>query len=157
MATKSRDTCDTADGRSPRRPACVTAPEDGGSFSSPFRVVTRARGNERVLAFHGELDLAGAAPALESIAAAERARCSTVIDLGPLTFIDAAGLRVLLTAQRALRDRLTLLPGRGIVAHVLELTGLDETLPFIEPPSPSPAARGNEGSASRFVRPAQGG
>lgn len=95
-----------------------------------FGVVIHERLGGRVLAFRGELDLAGAQTALEAVAFADRDDRKVLIDLERLTFIDASGLRVLLAAQQLLGGRLTLTRGRGAVARVLELTGLDARLPF---------------------------
>jgi anti-sigma B factor antagonist len=116
--------------RAGRRPP--TQPPTG----QPFRVTVEQLDGVTRLAFHGELDLAVAEQAW---AAVERARgAEVVIDLCALRFIDGSGLRVLLRAHRLLGRRVTMLPGTGIVARVLEITGLDRELPF---------ALGGDGSA----------
>lgn len=110
--------------------ACAPSASDGGERTPGFNVVTRDRIGGRVLAFHGELDLAATEMASKAIAHADDGSKAICIDLQSLTFIDAAGLRVLLSAHRVLCERLTLRPGHGIVARVFALTGLDTALPF---------------------------
>jgi anti-anti-sigma factor len=64
-----------------------------------------------------------------------------LLDLEGLTFIDAAGLGVLVAAwHRSMTDgnRLQVTPGKGNVASMFRLTGLDLVLPF-RPPSPARA------------------
>jgi anti-anti-sigma factor len=64
-----------------------------------------------------------------------------LLDLDELTFIDAAGLSVLVAAwHRSITDsnRLQVTPGRGNVASMFRLTGLDLVLPF-RPPGPARA------------------
>jgi len=61
-----------------------------------------------------------------------------LLDLDELTFIDAAGLSVLVAAwHRSMTDsnRLQVTPGRGGVASMFRLTALDLVLPF-SPPGP---------------------
>jgi anti-anti-sigma factor len=56
-----------------------------------------------------------------------------LVDLEKLTFIDAAGLSVLVMAWRrsvSNGDRLRVTPGRGDVANLFDLTALDTVLPF---------------------------
>jgi anti-sigma B factor antagonist len=58
-----------------------------------------------------------------------------VVDLAALRFIDSTGLVVLFNAdRRALRDGrdLAMRRGSGHVERVLELTGLDQILPFVD-------------------------
>jgi len=99
----------------------------------PFRAAARDGLDGRVVAFHGELDIAGVKTALEAVVAADRAGGPVLIDLGDLTFIDATGLRVLIVAQRLLGDRLTLSEARGMPARLFELAGVASTLPFVVP------------------------
>ena len=67
-----------------------------------------------------------------------------MLDLSPLTFIDSAGLRVLLVAKRrsdADSDRLRIRPGGPAVMRMLALTGIDAYLDFeAEDPASEPAA-----------------
>jgi anti-sigma B factor antagonist len=62
-----------------------------------------------------------------------------VIDVGGLVFLDSSGLHGLITAYHAARDagrQLFLVNAGGVVADVLEMTGVDHLL------SP-PSAQGN--------------
>ncbi|WP_033216380.1 STAS domain-containing protein [Kitasatospora phosalacinea] len=86
----------------------------------------------------GEIDLDTAPGVGRELARALAAHPEVVLDLSAVTFMDCAGLRVLLGA-RALADRNgARLALRGVgppVARLLELTGLDDSL------APRPAAR----------------
>ena len=58
-----------------------------------------------------------------------------ILDLGELTFIDSAGLRLLVFATAHSRDngdRLRMLHGSEAVEGVIKLSGLDQMLPFFD-------------------------
>jgi anti-sigma B factor antagonist len=86
------------------------------------------------LSLEGELDLAGARPLEESLAAAEREQpARLIVDLGRLAFIDSTGLRLLLQADARARERgceLLLRPGEPAVQRVFEVTGALALLRF---------------------------
>lgn len=91
------------------------------------------------LAVHvaGELDIA-TAPALESalLGALESEAAPILLDLEQVSFIDSMGLRVLVWATRECRadgnpDRLRIDCGPGPVRRMLELYGLDRSVPVI--------------------------
>lgn len=79
-----------------------------------------------VLALFGELDLATAPRLRNAFEAAESAGATRLtVDLRGLEFIDAAGLRVLLAANRRAQEnghRFSLLKGRRAVQRLFELT-----------------------------------
>jgi anti-anti-sigma factor len=59
-----------------------------------------------------------------------------LLDLEELTFIDAAGLSVLVAAWRrstTSENRLQVTQGKGSVADLFRLTALDVVLPFVSP------------------------
>jgi anti-anti-sigma factor len=59
-----------------------------------------------------------------------------MLDLEELTFIDAAGLSVLVAARHRSRtsdNRLQVTHGKGNVADMFRLTSLDIVLPFVPP------------------------
>lgn len=75
----------------------------------------------------GELDLASRAVGQRALAVAASGSAETVLDLSRVTFIDAAGLRLLFTAQRDARaasHRLLIRRPHRVVRRVLELTGM---------------------------------
>jgi anti-anti-sigma factor len=75
----------------------------------------------------GELDIAG----LDDLAAAlaPRGDSTLVVDLTELRFVDAAGLRALITHLDALRSRARVRgPVQRPVARLLELTGMTSRL-----------------------------
>jgi anti-sigma B factor antagonist len=97
-----------------------------------FRIETSVDGDVLTIAASGELDLASAPRLTEAIVSAdETAASSIVIDLTGVTFVDSVGIRVLLQASRTYAGRLRIRPGQGSqVARILEVTAVDELLPF---------------------------
>jgi anti-sigma B factor antagonist len=93
-------------------------------------------GGVYIIRVRGELDLASCPELEEAIELAERTDAvRIVIDVNGLDFIDSTGLRVLLVAKRRADSdgkRLLFTRGRGHVADMFRLTGLDKTLPFLE-------------------------
>jgi anti-sigma B factor antagonist len=92
-----------------------------------------------VAAVSGEVDLA-AAEAVE-----ERIRTTLsdepdvlVLDLRAVDFLDSSGLRVVLSLDKAQRDRgarLVVVRGGRRVARVMELTGADRQLEMVDDPA----------------------
>ena len=82
----------------------------------------------------GELDLPGSRPLSTAIDELVEAGFEDIVtDLRALTFIDCAGVRVLLTQHAAaMRDgrRLVLTHGRACIRRVFALTGSLHMLPF---------------------------
>ena len=66
-----------------------------------FRVVVWQQANRTLVVPYGDLDLASA-PDLEAVLAAQSG--PVVVDLGPVRFVDLAGLRVLLEADARSRQ-----------------------------------------------------
>jgi anti-anti-sigma factor len=73
----------------------------------------------------GELDIAGAA-ALEAVL--RRTRSIRKVDLGDVTFIDAAGLRILRDALRCSAPGAVIRNPSPCVVRLIALVGLDATL-----------------------------
>jgi anti-sigma B factor antagonist len=98
----------------------------------PFAVDVQRRDDVAFVRPQGELDLAtveSLRAALDGIENAER----LVLDLRGLTFLDSTGLRLLVTLhQRSHRDgfQLTLIAPAGPADRAIELSGLDQVLPF---------------------------
>ncbi len=97
--------------------------------------------SERAGAVHGiclfgELDLATADVVQDELTRAEAGDASSiVVDLSGLTFIDSTGLRLLVSAaarSRADSDRLVLLRGGAAVQRAIQLTALEDQLPFAD-------------------------
>lgn len=84
----------------------------------------------------GELDLATVAAIERELECVEASDASSiVVDLSGLTFMDSTAVRLLLTAHaRSLADsnRLTLRRGPAAVQRVLELSGVEQHLPFAD-------------------------
>ncbi len=93
-----------------------------------------SRGQNAVIAISGELDMVSA-PILEAAVRKLdfRSLNGAVLDLEPLDFIDARGLRAVLYLHAACESAsVTLLirPGPRRVQRLFELTGTDRVLPF---------------------------
>jgi anti-anti-sigma factor len=61
---------------------------------------------------------------------------AVVVDLGDVTFIDSAGLRMLIELDSTSRQddfKVTIVGAGGQVRHSLRITGLDLLLPLVEP------------------------
>jgi anti-anti-sigma factor len=108
----------------------------------PFAISAAGDGDTYVIRVEGELDLSDCPRLEHALRAAEVSRAFQILlDLEELTFIDAAGLGVLVAAwHRSMTDgnRLQVTPGKGNVASVFRLTSLDLVLPF-RPPGPARA------------------
>lgn len=99
--------------------------------------MSSGRENEvHIIGLAGELDLASAAALHNELERVEATDAQSIIlDLSELAFIDSTGVRLLLTAHarsRADSNRLTMLRGSAAVQRVLELTGVEDQLPFAD-------------------------
>ena len=99
-----------------------------------LRIDVLAGPDAYLICLHGELDMAGT-PALDlALTEAEESETDRILlDLEALTFTDACGLNALHRAgRRSARNgnRLWITHGRGQVARMFRLTGLDSSLPF---------------------------
>jgi anti-sigma B factor antagonist len=121
----------------------------------PFGVEVKRRDHITIVQPHGELDVATVETlraALDS-AVAETQRVALdgmesparlVLDLRGLSFLDSTGLHLLLALnQRAKRDgfQLTLLAPAAPIDRPIELTGLDQVLPFAVPDDAATASQ----------------
>lgn len=96
-----------------------------------------------VVVVKGEVDLSAAAHFEESLARAQESEApAIVIDLDRVSFMDSAGVHVLLqfSISERNRNRLALTPGSPQVRRLLEITGVQRYLPFV----PSPELGGNQ-------------
>lgn len=100
-----------------------------------FAIAAAKEGDAYVICIEGELDLFECPRLERELREAEASHSLRILlDLEKLTFIDAAGLSVLVMAwHRSMSngDRLRVTPGRGNVADMFHLTALDTVLPFI--------------------------
>jgi anti-sigma B factor antagonist len=99
------------------------------------------RGGVVIVTLEGEVDLC-AAPELEQalnrVAASQAS--SIVIDLDRVSFMDSAGVHVLLqfSLRRETGPRLSLTRGSRQVRRLFEVTGVERYLPFAPAPGLSP-------------------
>jgi len=111
---------------------------DHRDISDGTLVVRTARDAEGYLiSFHGELDLANAATAEAQLRKAlEAGDAPVVLDMSELEFIDSTGIALLVAAlaHNGNATKLRFIPSNSpAVMRVLELTGLAERLPLVEP------------------------
>ena len=103
---------------------------------STFRFETERRPGALVVRLFGEFDLSAFEQVDELLAAALRDRDSDVlVDLRALEFMDSSGIRALLGAHgraEAIGARFSLIRGPEPVHRVMELTGLDRRLHFVD-------------------------
>lgn len=85
----------------------------------------------------GELDMAAAPELAAAIAGTgTEGEGAIVIDLRRVTFIDSSGLQALLSAHRdclARGKEMRVVRGPENVHRLFEITGMGETLPFVDP------------------------
>jgi anti-sigma B factor antagonist len=99
--------------------------------------VTVTRGDDaHTIALTGELDIGTVDRVEQALAEAESGdAASIVLDLSGLTFMDSTGVRLALAAAARARqdsDRLRFVRGGPAVQRVFELSGVADTLPFID-------------------------
>jgi anti-sigma B factor antagonist len=92
-----------------------------------------------LITLEGELDLSATAelePELERLASEPGVETVT-LDLRALEFLDSSGLRLVVVAERRLREagrRLVLVRGPQPVQRVFEITRMTERLEFVDAP-----------------------
>lgn len=96
-----------------------------------FEATTSLDGQRGAVALSGECDLATRDECMAALMSAVHAVPDVVVDLGGLTFMDSSGVHALVTAHRAAVERggrLSVVNAAGMVAHVLEITGVGALL-----------------------------
>jgi anti-anti-sigma factor len=101
-----------------------------------FSVSRRRAGDAIVVAPAGEIDLATVDALEAGIEAALAEAGYLVLDLRAVTFIDSAGLRLVLETSRK-ATRLSVVRGPGEVQRVFGLVGLEERLEMLDEPPPA--------------------
>lgn len=113
-----------------------------------FEIAVEEAGNCLILSLRGELDLNECRTLEGALDDAEEGGADTVVlDLADLSFLDAAGLELLLAECRrwAANGRwLLLTAGRGTVANLFRVTGVEAVLPFMSDDFRSTAAEAQE-------------
>jgi anti-sigma B factor antagonist len=100
-----------------------------------FSVSRRRAGDAIVVAPAGEIDLATVDALQAGVDAALAEAAHLVLDLREVTFIDSAGLRLVLETSRK-AARLSVVRGPREVQRVFGLVGLDERLEMLDEPPP---------------------
>jgi anti-anti-sigma factor len=106
---------------------------------SRFAFATAERSALALITLEGELDLPATAelePELDRLAG-EPGLDTVALDLRGLEFLDSSGLRLVVVAERRLREagrRLVLVRGPQPVQRVFEITRMTERLEFVDAP-----------------------
>jgi anti-sigma B factor antagonist len=99
-------------------------------------LTSEREGVVHTISLAGELDLATATALQDELTRVEAGDASSIIlDLSGLAFIDSTGIRLLLGAairSRADSQRLTLLRGGPAVQRALQITAVEDQLPFAD-------------------------
>jgi len=98
-----------------------------------FSVSRRRTGDAIVVAPAGEIDLATIDAVEAEVEAALADAPALVLDLREVTFIDSAGLRLVLETSRK-AGRFSVVRGPGEVQRVFDLVGLDQRLDMLDEP-----------------------
>jgi anti-anti-sigma factor len=100
----------------------------------PFDVEVRPDGDRAFVIPRGELDMASTSQVTDSIDAlvADGLR-QIVLDLRQLTFMDSAGVRMVVEQTRSPDRDVSLIDGADPVARLFDLTGLRPHLRFYTP------------------------
>jgi anti-sigma B factor antagonist len=98
-----------------------------------FSVSRRRAGDAIVVAPAGEIDLATVVALETEIEAATSVTDTLVLDLRDVTFIDSAGLRLVLQSSRAF-ERFSVVRGPREVQRGFDLVGLDDRLTMLDEP-----------------------
>jgi anti-anti-sigma factor len=96
-----------------------------------FEIRTSADGDRVVVALAGECDVAARDELAAALSAAVTSAEVIHVDLAELRFLDSSGVHGLVKAYHAATGRggrLYVVNARGVVAHVLDLTGVGELL-----------------------------
>jgi anti-anti-sigma factor len=113
----------------------TSASEQPNTFGELDIVVTRT-GSTHTIALSGELDIGTVGRVEQALADAESGDAAIILlDLSGLRFMDSTGVRLALAAAaraRADSNRLRLVRGAPAVQRVFELSGVADTLPFID-------------------------
>jgi anti-anti-sigma factor len=105
------------------------------AVSSLFAVSLERAYDEVIIRVHGDLDLSTAAELASAIELDCLGAARLTIDLSEVSFLDCAGLRVLLYARARAESNggdLLLVRGRDSVQRVFRLAGLEDQLAFGE-------------------------
>jgi anti-sigma B factor antagonist len=118
----------------PERGSSIIPVDDGAVGKHALEIEHVVRGSRHTLTLTGELDLAAAADLNRKLLRLCRTGTRVIVlDLRNLTFIDAAGLHIVVVAKELCQrygSELALIPGPKQVQRVFELTNLLGVLPF---------------------------
>ena len=109
---------------------------------------TSPSGRQSVISPRGELDLATAPKVLAAVedAITDARTEAIVIDLSSVTFMDSSGVKCVVAAANALRERdghVAVCNASAPIARLLTMLGIDRTVDLFTTPDPVPAPATN--------------
>jgi anti-anti-sigma factor len=119
----------------------MTDPPEPSQIVEPLKfgeldLVSAREGSVHTIRLTGELDIATADRVEEVLREAESGDADAIVlDLSGLTFMDSTGVRLVLSANarsRADSNRFGVRRGTRAVQRVFELSGVVDTLPFVD-------------------------
>jgi anti-anti-sigma factor len=120
---------------------------------APPEIVLGTYGSMHAVTVRGELDVATAGTLASALRhALDAAPEMVLLDLGAVTFIDAAAAHAIHRAHtlaRARAVRMTILPGPETVQRVFAMAGVDTALPFASEPARKPRPRARPAHRAR--------
>jgi anti-sigma B factor antagonist len=100
--------------------------------------IERRSGPAEIVLVSGELDLCTAPHLAAALHSAQQTGADVIVDLEQVTFMDCAGLRVLLAANEDSGPaRFSVTPGRRQVQRLFQLTGARALLDVVPPGVPA--------------------
>jgi anti-sigma B factor antagonist len=107
-----------------------------GDIPRPLRIEHERTADAQLIRLKGEIDLANVDQARQALMEAmEGSAAAVIVDMSELEFIDSVGISMLLEAEAASRRDSNRLAFRGAhdeIARILELTGVDEQIRFVD-------------------------
>ena len=103
-----------------------------------FEAQTDRQAGATIVTFTGDLDIASEVDAVTALEAALDGARVIVADLRGLHFLDSTGVRVLLSADLAARERgvrFAVARGDGMVRRVFEVTRIDQRFRVVDDPA----------------------
>jgi anti-anti-sigma factor len=98
-----------------------------------FSLEHRRSGDAAIVAPVGEIDVATVVEVEAALRAAAREAGHVVLDLRAVTFMDSAGLRLVVQTSQAL-ERFSVVRGPGEVQRLFALVGLDQRMAILDRP-----------------------
>jgi anti-sigma B factor antagonist len=106
---------------------------DGGSGGEPLaRVLLERHGGTVLARLSGEIDLSNAAAVEDQVTGSLAGATGIAVDLSGLSYLDSAGLALLVRLSSASGSLRLVVPRRAVVERTLSVSGLSTAIPVDE-------------------------